>query len=106
MILSDLASLTEAVLAKARNRFPFFGIMIGKRSASVLVALKLLLQGQQLGERRIRVRFLRAARRLIGAPGSRLPFVVTAIALAPRTTITAILARRSIAALRTTIRTP
>src|SRR4051794_19102 len=108
MILSDLASLTEAGLAKARNRFPFFGIMIGKRSASVLVALKLLLQGQQLGKRRIRIRLLRAARRLIGAPGSRLPFVVTAItiALAPRTTITAILARRSIAALRTTIRTP
>src|SRR5437762_10686828 len=96
MILSDLPSPAEAGFpspaeagfAKAGNRFPRFGIMLGKRSASVLVALKLLLQGQQLGERRVRIRLFVATRRLIGAPGSRLPVVVAAaaitVALAPR----------------------
>jgi hypothetical protein len=78
----------------------------------VLVALKLLLQGQQLGERRVRIRLFVATRRLIGAPGSRLPVVVTAaaitvaLALAPRTTIATvatILARRPVAALRTAL---
>src|SRR5690348_14509439 len=80
--------------------------MPGKRSALVLVALKLLLQGQQLGERRVRIRLFVAARRLIGAPGTRLPIVITAItvALAPRATIASvatILARRPVASLRT-----
>ena len=91
----------------SENRFPRFGIMLGKRSASVLVALKLLLQGQQLGERRVRIRLFVATRRLIGAPGSRLPVIVTAItvALAPRATVATILARRPIAALRTTLGT-
>src|SRR5258707_13791709 len=108
MILADLPSPAEAGFAKAGNRFPRFGIMLGKRSASVLVALKLLLQGQQLGERRVWIRLFVATRRLIGAPGSRLPVVVTAaaitVALAPRTTIAAtILARRPIAALRTAL---
>jgi len=110
MILSDLPSPTEAGFAKAGNRFPRFGIMLGKRSASVLVALKLLLQGQQLGERRVWIRLFVATRRLIGAPGSRLPVVVTAaaitVALAPRTTIATvatILARRPVAALRTAL---
>jgi hypothetical protein len=107
MILSDLPSPAEADFAKAGNRFPRFAIMLGKRSASVLVALKLLLQGQQLGERRVRIRLFVAARRLIGAPGSRLPVVVTAaaitVALAPRTTVATILARRPVAALRTAL---
>src|SRR5882724_1638739 len=101
MTLSNPPSPAEAGFAKAANRFPLFGIMLGKRSGSVLVALKLLLQGQQLGERRVRIRLLVAARRLIGAPGTRLPIVVTAaaitVALAPRTTIATvatILARR------------
>jgi hypothetical protein len=51
MILSDLPAPAEAGLAKAGNRLARFGIMLGKRSASILVALKLLLQGQQLGKR-------------------------------------------------------
>jgi len=79
----------------------------------ILVALKLFLQGQQLGERRVRIRLFVAARRLIGAPGSCLPVVVTAaaitVALAPRTTIApvaTILARRPFAALRTTLGAP
>ena len=107
MILPDLRSPTEAGFAKTGKRFPRFAIMLGKRSASVLVALKLLLQGQQLGERRVRIRLFVAARRLIGAPGSRLPIVVTTaaitVALAPRTTIATVLTRRPIAALRTTL---
>lgn len=109
MILSDLPSPTEADFAKAGSPFPRFGIMLGKRSASILVALKLLLQGQQLGERRVRIRLLVATRGLVGAPGSRLPVVVTAaaitVALAPRTTIATILARRPVAALRTALGT-
>ena len=107
MILSDLPSPAEAHFAKAGNRFPRFGIMLGKRSASVLVTLKLLLQGQQLGKRRVRIRLFVATRRLIGTPGSRLPVVVTAaaitVALAPRTTVATILARRPVAALRTAL---
>src|SRR5258708_16244355 len=107
MILSDLPSPAEAGFAKAGTQCPRFGIMLGKRSASVLVALKLLLQGQQLGERRVRIRLFVATRRLIGAPGSRLPVVVAAaaitVALAPRATIATILARRPVAALRTAL---
>jgi hypothetical protein len=105
MILPDLPSPAEVGFAKAGNRFPRFGIMPCKRSASVLVALKLLLQGQQLGERRVRIRLLVAARRLIGTPGSRLPVVVTAaaVALAPRTTVATILAWLPVAALRTAL---
>lgn len=106
MILPDLPWPAEAGSTKAGNRLPHFRIMLGKRSGSVLVALKLLLQGEQLGERRVRIRLFVAARRLIGAPGTRLPVIVTAavIALAPRTTIATILTWRPIAALRTTLR--
>jgi len=104
--LSDLPSPAGTGFAKAGNLFPRFGIMFGKRSGSVLVALKLLLQSQQLGERRIRIRLFVAARWLIGAPGSRLSIVVAtasiSVALAARATITTILARRPITALRTT----
>jgi hypothetical protein len=113
MILSDLPSPAEAGFTKVGTRFPPFGVILGKRSALILVALKLFLQGQQLGERRVRIRLFVAARRLIGAPGSCLPVVVTAaaitVALAPRTTIApvaTILARRPFAALRTTLGAP
>jgi hypothetical protein len=110
MILFGLASPTEAGFAKTGSQVPRFGIMLGKRSALVLVALKLLLQCQQLGERRVRIGLFVATRRLIGTPGSRLPIVVATpaitIALAPRTTITSVatfLARWPIAALWTAL---
>src|SRR6185312_3735048 len=49
--------------------------------SSVLVTLQLLLQGQQLGKRRIRIRLLVAAAGLIGAPAARRPVVVPAVAV-------------------------
>ena len=55
--------------------------------SSVLVALQLLLQGQQLGKGRIRVGLFVAAGRLVGAPGPRRPVVVAAIAITPRPTL-------------------
>jgi hypothetical protein len=44
--LSDLPSPAGTDFVKARNLFPRFGIMFDNRSGSILVALKLLLQGQ------------------------------------------------------------
>src|SRR4051812_18321470 len=55
--LSDLASPAEAGFAKAGNRCPRFGTMrLGR-----LLLFELLLQGGELGEGRIRIRFLVAA---------------------------------------------
>jgi hypothetical protein len=45
MIWPDLPSPAEAGFAKAGNRFRLVGIMLVKRSGSILVALKLFIQG-------------------------------------------------------------